>query len=387
MTSVENNPQQLIRKNMPELDFVRGIAILMVFLVHGFFGSVAGTGILSKIHGKIHGIGRILILSTQSSWLGVQLFFVLSGFLITGILLESRERQDYYKRFYWRRALRILPAYFAVLLILWLLGMVQWPFLLTCILFVSNLSTIFSVPLQYALLWTLAVEEQFYLLWPMVVRRLSIKSLTVLATLIVILVPIIRLITFIESPKTDLYYYTWFVADGLAVGALLSIFLRSKKTTRKKALIAGSAMALIGAGAIIIGAHFGMSHRKNLLGAMFQLSPWHILFAGFITLTLILGTSKWKKIVNFAWLRYLGRISYGLYLIHMVIFIKFDEIMHYFSPALSFTLNATFSGLVLRFFIAGGISVIIAALSRKYFEEFFLKMRDIVLQKNYFKPE
>jgi peptidoglycan/LPS O-acetylase OafA/YrhL len=344
----------------------------MVVLVHGIFDPVAIQGNLSKFHG----LAKIVIVATQAGWLGVQLFFVLSGFLITGILLDTKERPDYFRRFYWRRALRILPAYAALLLLLWILGIAQWPFLLASIFFISNFSALFGVALQYSPLWTLAVEEQFYLFWPQAVRRLSRKSLAIIAVLIVIITPIIRFIAFINNPTQDLYFYTWFVADGLALGALVALYLRVEKTTRKKVLYVSLALIMLGMGALIIGTPFGILHRYTLIGAIFQLVPWNILFAGIVMLTLVIGTGSWKRFVLLGWLRYFGYISYGLYLVHMLIFNKFDNMVQYLSPDINATFHQTFPGLLLRFVIAGGICVLVASLSRKYFENFFLRFKN-----------
>ena len=95
---------------MPELDTLRGIAVLGVMCLHAFFWQYA-----SYSFGQW---GRLILNLTRPGWIGVNLFFVLSGFLITGILLDSRSRPDYYRRFYTRRALRILPAYYLLLLCL-----------------------------------------------------------------------------------------------------------------------------------------------------------------------------------------------------------------------------------------------------------------------------
>lgn len=365
------NNELLLRSFMPELDSLRGIAIIMVVLFHGFFWTAEQSSLY-----KFHGLGKLFISSIQGGWLGVQLFFVLSGFLITGILLDTKNRPDYYKRFYWRRALRILPAYVGLLLVLLVLGIAQWPFIITCLFFVSNLSVFFGVVLQYAPLWTLAVEEQFYLLWPQAVHRVSRKFLTVIAVLIVILVPIIRWISFINNPGGDLYHYTWFVADGLAIGALIAVYLRTKKATRKNSLYVGLSLFTIGVGALLIGAPFGILHRATLIGAIFQIAPWNILFAGVVIMTLIIGTSKFKSIVLNKQLRYFGYISYGLYLINLLVFYEFDLVVKYFSPAFNNTLHQTMPGLILRIIIAGSISILIAAISRKYFEGFFLKFKD-----------
>lgn len=370
MQSTENNTP-LLRSFMPELDSLRGIAVTMVILFHGFFW----TSDVSTLY-QFQGIGKLFISVIQGGWLGVQLFFVLSGFLITGILLDTKTRPDYYKRFYFRRALRILPIYFAFLAILFVLGIIQWQFLLTCIFFVSNISAVFGIAMQYAPLWTLAIEEQFYLLWPQAVKRLSRKSVAMLAISIVILTPIIRWIAFVNSPGQDLYHYTWFVADGLAFGAIIALYLRTKQATRKNVLYAGIGLVAIGMASLLIGAPFGIFHRSTLIGAIFQIAPWNILFAGVLILTLIIGTSRFKRIVLLKWLRFVGYISYGLYLINLLVYYEFDKIVGFFSPQTNIILHQTPYGLVARVIMVGGISILIAWISRKYFEEFFLKFKN-----------
>ncbi len=98
-----NSPEPLLRPSMPELDSVRGVAVLMVVLLHGFFWSAYVS--------QLHGIGKLMVVATQGGWLGVQLFFVLSGFLITGILLDTKNRPDYFGRFYFRRTLYCLQLH------------------------------------------------------------------------------------------------------------------------------------------------------------------------------------------------------------------------------------------------------------------------------------
>jgi peptidoglycan/LPS O-acetylase OafA/YrhL len=105
-----NIQEKLIRPSMPELDSLRGVAILLVLFFHGF-GFKFGPG-------KLPRFAHLLVVATMPGWIGVNLFFVLSGFLITGILLDSKPHPQYYSRFYIRRALRILPAYYALLLLL-----------------------------------------------------------------------------------------------------------------------------------------------------------------------------------------------------------------------------------------------------------------------------
>src|ERR1700733_7731353 len=112
MTSPEEHgpPENLLRPRMPELTTIRGIAILLVLFFHGFSFRY-GLGGLS-------GLPKLFVAATFPGWMGVDLFFVLSGFLITGILLDSKSKAGYYRTFYTGRVLRILPLYYTVLLIL-----------------------------------------------------------------------------------------------------------------------------------------------------------------------------------------------------------------------------------------------------------------------------
>src|SRR5277367_2162254 len=117
MSMAEKHPgeDRILRPIMPELDTVRGIAILMVFLFHSF-EDFTPSGL------SVPGWERLLLSAASLGWTGVNLFFVLSGFLITGILMDSANRPRYYSRFYSRRALRILPAYYLLIAVLVLLG-------------------------------------------------------------------------------------------------------------------------------------------------------------------------------------------------------------------------------------------------------------------------
>ncbi len=105
--------EKLIRPVMPELDSLRGIAILLVLFFHGFNLPGAMT--------QPRGPARLFVTLTFGGWTGVYLFFVLSGFLITGILQDAKPKPHYYRRFYIRRALRILPAFYVLLLLLCIL--------------------------------------------------------------------------------------------------------------------------------------------------------------------------------------------------------------------------------------------------------------------------
>lgn len=357
----------LLRRTMPELDAVRGVAVLMVLLYHALFWSARVDA--------MNPVSRLVIEATQPGWLGVQLFFVLSGFLITGILVDGRERPGYFRRFYSRRARRILPAYLAVLTALAICRLAQPPFLIASLLFASNLAPLLGIPLQYGPLWSLAVEEQFYLFWPLLVRLLRPRRIAQLSAAIIIATPIVRLVAFRHGVVEALYSQTWFVADGLAFGALGALFLRSRRATRASVRRVSIALMILGATCLVAGAPFGIFHRTRPLGAMLQIAPWHALFAGGIGLMLLAGTGRWTRPVQNQVLRYFGRISYGLYLVHLVLFTAYDAVLRQLSPALAAQTPASLGLLLVRLAIAGGLATAVAALSREYFEEYFLASR------------
>jgi peptidoglycan/LPS O-acetylase OafA/YrhL len=151
-----------------ELDGLRGIAAIMVFFHHVCF-----TSINPDVWGP--GVRFIYSLSSQG-FAGVDVFFVLSGFLITSLLVEDRSDPAYYQNFYWKRALRILPLYAICLLAVYTFSPNTGGYVLLSALFISNFAHLFNIASDGPF-WTLAIEEQFYLLWPTVVRRRSIAQL------------------------------------------------------------------------------------------------------------------------------------------------------------------------------------------------------------------
>jgi peptidoglycan/LPS O-acetylase OafA/YrhL len=168
--------EPLLRHVMPELDLLRRVAIIGVLFYRGLYWGVD----LSRF-------SKLAQLMLRGMWmerLGVSLFFVLSGFLITGLLIDSRGRADYYPRFYVRRALRILPAFLLTTVVLATLTNVPRIFIVLSILYLSNITPIFGIEIAYPVLWSLAVEEQFYLVWPTVVRRLRNRPLMSLCVLV-----------------------------------------------------------------------------------------------------------------------------------------------------------------------------------------------------------
>ena len=299
--------QPLLRPKMPELDVIRGIASLAVLFYHGLYYARDLT-VFSPAQ-------KHLLFVFSPGQFGVNLFFVLSGFLITGLLLDSRTRPDYYRRFYVRRALRILPAYYAILLILVLTRATSIGFLGMSFFYCANLSLLFGIAMSYPVLWSLAVEEHFYLFWPTIVHRLSMRWLALFAGAIVIASPLFRFACVLHSLHTDplksgCFYYTWDNADGLACGALLSIAVRAFRFSRKRVLqlsLLCLALALV---VTLAGVPYGILTRQTKVGSALQCVPWNIGFAGIIGLSVLIGASRWKAAVAPPVLIFFGNISY-----------------------------------------------------------------------------
>jgi peptidoglycan/LPS O-acetylase OafA/YrhL len=353
---------------MPELDSLRGIAVLMVVFYHGLYWSSNTSA--------TRGLTRLILLATQPGWLGVELFFVLSGFLITGILLDTRDRVDYFRRFYVRRALRILPAYVALIVILLAVGQIRWPFAAISLAFLANVSGLLGVPLQYGPLWSLAVEEHFYLLWPTCVRRLSRRSVLLLAASLVVITPILRALAFATGKVDGLYGYTWFMVDGLAIGACTAVFVRDPRISRRQVALVAAATAALSVAIFAGGLRFGILTRTRLLGAAFQYTPWILLFAAVLLSLLLIGsTQKHSQWVEWPVLAFFGEISYGLYLIHLLVFSFIDSAAKRMAVPNEWW-HANPSGILVRFGVAFGLSTLIAAASRWIYEERFLALKD-----------
>ncbi len=375
MSRVSNDivPDKLIRPVMPELDSLRGVAILLVLFFHGF--DFPNTHFPRFAHAFIS--------LTLIGWTGVNLFFVLSGFLITGILLGSKAKPGYYSRFYARRALRILPAYYTVLFLLWALSRcgwlwhrpVGWPFLTLSFFYLANLVPLFGVKSQYTVLWSLAVEEHFYILWPTLVRVLSPRRITLCCALIIAACPMLRGLSYVLGYKYAAQY-TWLVADGLACGSLLAVLGRSLLANRAPMRRFSILCIAISASLLVLGAPLGIWHSWTLSGAALRLSAVNVFYTGVLGAALLVGTSRVRWTLHRPILQFFGKISYGLYLIHILVFDVVDWQISRIWPGKIAAIPGRFDLVFLRFLVGIGIAIGVAYLSRIYFEEYFLRLKD-----------
>jgi peptidoglycan/LPS O-acetylase OafA/YrhL len=352
-------PSPIIRPHMPELDSVRGIAILLVLFLHGM---------ARPLNAELSHGGDLILAISGYGGVGVNLFFVLSGFLITGILVNSRSNPDYYRRFYTRRALRILPAFYATLLLLMLGGWIGWRFFLASILFLANSANLVGVAIQYGPFWSLAVEEHFYMFWPLVVRRSSSRLLVIILAIIVAGTPPVRAITamFANYPQQFMSLYTWCNLDGIALGALLAVWLRLPSFERKQLSVIALPLLIVGSSSFA----FLVSYPRA--EAAFLGTACNLACAGLLSSMLLMGTTRWSFLVHNSVLKFFGFISYGLYLIHVLAFKLVETI---FAPAFALLTSAGMptAAMLLRFCTGSVLAIGVAYLSRRSLEEKFLR--------------
>jgi peptidoglycan/LPS O-acetylase OafA/YrhL len=326
-------------KRIPELDGIRGTAILIVLVFHWIYKD--GIPILPN---KLQGL-------LSYGWSGVDLFFVLSGFLIGGILLDSRDSTNYFKVFYARRFYRILPLYGA--LCLWSLavfyahlsthawlfqGKIPWYAYLTFgqNFWMAKIHAGFSY--QTDVTWSLAIEEQFYLTLPFVIRVVRRKSLPYVLGTGALLAPLIRVaLWFALDPRNRenaMYFPTPCRLDGLLLGVLAAYAVRSPAywdwLVAHKGII-GTTSVILGVG-ILEMIHKRVEHSFPFTPLCFT---WIALF--YLSLLLLAVTQRGfvSRLFRFRPLTELGILAYGLYLFHEPVLGLVYGLAGYASPKLT----------------------------------------------------
>jgi peptidoglycan/LPS O-acetylase OafA/YrhL len=305
----------------PALDGLRGLAILLV-LFHHFTILKPATA-----------VDQSLADAALIGWSGVDLFFVLSGFLITGILIDARGSDRYFRSFYARRTLRIFPLYYLIvflsLIVLprlpaWfdlLAGAgaprEQWPYWL----YLTNFAVASRDAFRHGVLdvtWSLAIEEQFYLVWAVVVWLCPPRILGALCALTVAGAPFARTLALQQGAEPiDVYVLTQYRADALATGALIAWLLRRGWLHGQGgAGLALAAAALVG----VIGVCWadGSGWWANAWMQRAGYSLLSLTGAGMLVAAVVQPpTAVWPRILSAGWLRAFGKYSYCLYLIHL----------------------------------------------------------------------
>ncbi|PCI53729.1 MAG: hypothetical protein COB36_11910 [Alphaproteobacteria bacterium] len=365
----------VVGKHYPALDGLRGFAVLMVIFFHSanFAYTMAGV--------QLSGVLSYYYTFTLLGETGVDLFFVLSGFLITGILIDTCNVKNTLKTFYIRRGLRIFPLYYAVFLII--LGiLVFFPGgddalskITLHFLYLQNYTPTYNFDIFMYMnhTWSLAVEEQFYLFWPVLFlffyKQSPRKALFLCLNLIIVSWLFRWFLTDFEQHK--LAYTTLFSRmDELCMGALLSVcFACYRERLAQYADILGYimfAMVLLLFGSLLV---YGRVTDPQIVMIESGLIYCAIFYTALLAhLLLSDGTSRLQKFFSISLLGKMGRISYGMYVFHVPIMLLMGKYLYDYQ--LGFIIN--------QMILLGGGSVItfiIASLSYRYFEQPILKLK------------
>ena len=330
---------------VPELDGLRGMAILMVVVFHYLEeqGLVAGKGATAVLQ-------RVVLMG----WSGVDLFFVLSGFLIGGILMDARESPSYFKTFYARRVFRIIPIYYLWILAYVVLAGVAGPFLrahsnsgviqgpgsfaFSYFLFLQNCMIIPFAGLAgawFAHLWSLAVEEQFYLISPLVVRILSGRHLVIFLGSTIVFAPLLRIALLGMHANAGLVSILMPCrADSLAIGMLAALLWRQERFRGWLSRRTGLLYAVFGALLAGVAALWKWSPESQMRGMETIGFTW---LAAFYVVLLLLAMVRRDdpiaRVARMSPLRQLGRISYCVYIIHIAVNVICHSLLRHAAPA------------------------------------------------------
>ena len=302
-------------RHIDAFDGIRGVAILWVIL-----HNATDESLLISTPAE-----HVLNALTHPGWIGVQLFFGLSGFLITAGLLEAQGAPHYFRNFYAKRALRILPLYYAVLLAFLVVLPLVVPFRLpyssdgqaSMWLFTANWTH--ATPYGFAHFWSLMVEEQFYLFWPLVVFRLSPQRL--LPVCLWIAAGSLLLRTILAAHGT--YWFTLYSAtscrmDALALGGAGACVMRLPSVRRAlQDRLSGINFAVL----VIFLAGIPLTHsydRTRIVGQTLGYSLLALCCATFVTTTALADRRSHgvQALLRWRWVRSCGRYSYAMYVFH-----------------------------------------------------------------------
>lgn len=351
------------RQYFPALDGLRGLAILVIVIYHNF-------GFIEKYF--------------FFGWLAVDLFFVLSGFLITDILLKELGSKNYLRNFYVRRLLRIFPLYYLSLVIfLIVLPQLNTPLRLDYYTdnqvwiwtYLQNWLYVFKNPTDTSSLnhlWSVAVEEQFYLFWPLVILLVKKpKHLLICIAFLLAAVFGLRLWAWMNHVSGFAYYnlYTFTRIDGICIGCTIALMQRINPGFLKK-----NTAFIVLSFAILNFAFF-------FVNRYYEFTFPYLALVGYTTFAMVLGLlvnqavtreNKWINLfLDISFLKFFGRISYGFYLFHWPLYL-------WLSPYLSAWLEGFTSGWVTQFIaslISTAAAILLSILSFNFFEKYFLRLK------------
>jgi peptidoglycan/LPS O-acetylase OafA/YrhL len=365
-------------RHVPALDGIRGIAILLVLMTN-LYGGPAN-------HFFEAGVAQVF----HAGWIGVNLFFVLSGFLITGILYDAKDGRHYFRNFYARRFLRIFPLYYAALLV--------WLFVLPALgwfrpgeaetfrhhqwwywTYLSNIHIAFAPwpmggePTHF---WSLAVEEQFYLIWPVVVALADRRRLVIICTALVLTAFSLRVgWRLVDSGLTSqhaLHFLTVARMDELALGGLLAVGVRTPNALAWVRRWAGPAALTTTAALLALFVWQRGLYPYSFIVQTLGRSLVALAAGGFLVLaaTATVGTVPHTVFVH-PLLRFLGRYSYGIYVWHELM-VPFREP---WARAAAGVLGSEVPAALGAWLVLAACATCLGVLSWHFYEKHFLKLK------------
>ncbi|HEX7903227.1 MAG TPA: acyltransferase [Chitinophagaceae bacterium] len=353
-------------KYFPGLDGLRGISCLIVVLTHNF------------------GFSNFF----EFGWLGVDLFFVISGFLITNVLLNSLDTENYLKNFYLRRFLRIFPLYYLMLaLFIFILPAFKYfdehlryysENQLWFWLYFQNWLFIFNFPTEAKHLthfWSLAVEEQFYLLWPLIILWLRTPK-KLISFILLVLISLFFIRSYVWYLHIEGFNYTVFYRftriDGICIGCLLALYYKVNKN------FISNNMALLTILLALLNFIFYFLNKQNNFDFPYLAYIGYTTFSamlGLLVNEIIRGNKSWFfSFFSFPPFRFIGKISYGLYVYHYPIFLLTQKnLVQFFSTNVNISLIQSKYAAA---FFATIFAILISLISYHFFEKRLLKIKE-----------
>lgn len=352
-----HKPATVIPHHIAALDGLRAFAIIAVILLHCCAYYLTENSILAA--------------AASTLWIGVDLFFALSGFLITGILLDGLQKPYFFRRFYWRRGLRIWPLYYTFIILVWAVhrsvfaGLGFAPFALY---YRNFLGPDWTSDKYIGQFWSLCVEEQFYLIWPIIIHFLPKRfRMSLIVFLMVFALGLRIYLSWIGMDIYRIFRLPFCHMDGLLAGAAVAVLTRQGMKDSNIKKICATAVSVGASGMILV---WLFPQRLNLMVLPLAISFISLLFGGAVGLCTRNAGTMTSAILGSPFLRAISTRSYAMYVFHLVpLYVSFSFLKH---------MNAVPVKLFPVLLLIIGIGVVtygLAWLSWKYLEEPFLRLK------------